>query len=58
MSHRQEYIRMLFNLCLDNMLGQGFKEKKAFNEELIRLTVLLAGKDKVKLAVAEKGDYS
>ena len=35
-------------------MKQGFKEKKAFNEELIRLTVLLAGKDKVKLAVAEK----
>ena len=39
-------------------MKQGFKEKKAFNEELIRLTVLLAGKDKVKLAVAEKRDYS
>ena len=51
--HRQEYIRMLFNMCLDEMLGQGCNNK-LFNDELIRLTVSLAGKDKVKKAVAEK----
>ena len=53
MCHRQEYIRMLFNMCLDEMLGQGYNDN-LFDEELIRLAVLLAGKDKVKKAVAEK----